>query len=190
MGVETYPPVTAIPRIDYSRLLVASSPIPLAHVRRVNPNYPYEVINPTRDVWGVVNSLAVEVDGTLLYVQDSRHSHNWDHEDLTEFETTSATYVTIVEYDYGSVVSAKEILLRLSLWCVSAGITAYLRVSVSEDGVTYTTIAELSTTSTSEVLYPGVKAYGVSLRYLRFELRSSSEGYRVRAIVRKIAIVR
>ena len=142
------------------------------------------ILNPKPDYGVLIRANVVETANTIVYYYDLRHSHDLDTQDMTEYFTTSTTPTSVLSYDYGSVLSVKELYLIVSLW--AAGGTGTLSVQGSVDGSTWTEIRSQSTTSTSETTYRLI-IRNVSFRYLRFALANSA-GYRTYAKIQKIVI--
>jgi hypothetical protein len=160
----------SIPQIDYSKLIVYTSNAPLiSNVAKVYPNAPYQILNLQNDMGCLARAIAIELNGTLRYVNDYRHSHDSDTEDTTQFSTGNTSETQVLVIDYGSVINAKELVIKLGYWTGSSGYTAYVKVYISTDGTTWDQIAYLTTTSTSEVISI-LKLQNVSFRYLRFTL--------------------
>jgi hypothetical protein len=161
---------TAIPQIDYSRLIVFTSNAPLvSNIARVYPNVPYQILNLQDDMGCLARAVAIELSGTLQYVNDYRHSHDSDTEDTTTLSTGNTSETEVLRYDYGSVINAKELVIKLGYWSSSSSYAIYVKVYVSTDGTTWNEIAYFTTTSTSEVISI-VKKQNISFRYLRFTL--------------------
>ena len=178
-----------IPRLDYNRTLFSDSKIPLSRIRKVLPKQPYELYGVKNDRTPVIADYAIEVDGVLHYVYDVRHGHNYDVHDTTAFSNPSTDYVTVLTYDYGSVLSVKELLVVIGTWSTTGGYATYVRISISTDGTTYTPIAEVSSTPISETIHV-VKSLNLSFRYLIFELRTASTVSTANCRIRKIVIIK
>jgi hypothetical protein len=178
---------TAIPQIDYNKLIVFTSNAPrISNIARVYPNTPYQILNLLNDMGCLARAIAIELAGTLKYVNDYRHSHDSDTEDTTTYSTTNTTETEVLRIDYRSVINAKELVIKLGYWATTGGYTTYVKVYTSTDGSTWNQIAYFTTTSASEVISIA-KLQNVSFRYLRFTLWAS--GYTAYLIVRKIFII-
>jgi len=89
-----------IPQIDYNKLIVYASNVPyISRVAKVFPNTPFQIVNLQDDRGCLARSNAIEVSGTLLYVNDRRHSHDADTEDLTVFSTGNTTETEVLRID-------------------------------------------------------------------------------------------
>jgi hypothetical protein len=139
-----------------------------------------------RDYTGSVAQYAIEVYGSVLHVEDVRHGRHWDYDDLTVFSTTLGEPTEVLAIDYGTVVRAKEVLVKVGYWC-SAG-RVWARLETSEDGVTWSTLTEFTTTSTSEVIETR-KILDRTFRYLRALLWNSSAGATSNFRLRKVIII-
>jgi len=176
----------SIPQIDYNKLVVFSSTLPIVtYIKRVYPNTPYEITNLQQDNGILARSYAVELNTSLVYVNDYRHSHDCETEDTTQFQVTSTTETEILKIDYGTVLSVKALNIKVGCATSSAGSMAYVKVYISSDGSTWTQIATVSNNTTSEVI-SRVGAYNISFRYLRFT--AYNNGYTTIARIRKIFI--
>jgi len=145
---------------------------------------PRRILNVMPDYGILARSKALETANTIVYYYDKRHSHDLDTQDLTILEVSRSTPTEVLKYDYGAVLSVKEVYMILSLWV--SGETGTLTVEISSDGSTWTKMWETSTTSNSETIYrPLVR--NVSFRYLRFMLVNSI-AYTTSVRVKKIVI--
>jgi hypothetical protein len=176
----------SIPQIDYSKLIVYTSNAPwISNIVKVYPNVPYQILNPQNDIGCLARAIVIELNGTLLYVNDYRHSHDSDTEDTTSYGTSSTSETSLLVIDYGSVVSAKEIALKVSAWASGGG---YFKVYTSQDGATWTLIYSSPSLPSSEAIYY-IKAFDAVFRYLKFTAWSLTSGYYAYIRARKIFII-
>jgi len=145
---------------------------------------PRRILNIRPDYGNLARTYAVETAYTIVYYYDMRHSHDLDTQDVTRFDTNSTTGVEVLKYDYGSVLSVKELYIIAGLWV--GGYTGTLKAEISSDGATWTTAWQVSTTATSEVIYRTI-IRNVSFRFLRFVIINSGSNITY-ATVRKIVI--
>jgi hypothetical protein len=178
----------SIPQIDYSKLIVYTSNVPyLSTIKRVYPNTPFEIVNLLRDLGSLARSNAIEVNGELVYAYDHRHSHDSDVEDLTVYSTSSTTETDILVIDYGRVITAKEVLIKLGCWISTT--VGYWNVYVSQDGSTWTLIRSISLSNVTTESYHYARVYNISFRYIRFTAYVAVSGYYANMRVRKIFII-
>jgi hypothetical protein len=161
-------PATQLVDVDHSKAIFFTSYVPVRNAAKVvTPSY--NVINYVDDVGGRVGSVVVVVDGAVYLVRDIRHSRSFINDDETVYSTTSTSQVEVLKIDYGSVINAKEILLKVGLWSSSTSWPANAAVYISVDNVTWTQIASWGTYSTSEVIFT-TSTGSYSFRYLSFRI--------------------
>jgi hypothetical protein len=185
--VSVYPQIPlGVVVLSHKNCVFSSSPLTLTYARKVVVNAPYELRDLVRDYTGSVAQYAIEVYGSVLHVEDVRHGRHWDYDDLTVFSNTATEPTEVLTIDYGAVVSAREVLVKVGYWC-SAG-RVWVRLETSEDGVTWSTLTEFTTTSTSEVIETH-KFFDRTFRYLRALLWNSSGAYTNNFRLRKVIII-
>jgi hypothetical protein len=178
----------SIPQIDYSKLIVYTSNAPYpSTIKRVYPNTPFEIVNPLQDIGALARNNAIEVNGALVYVNDYMHSHDSDTEDTTTYSTSSTTETALLTIDYGRVITAKEVVIKLGCWVSTTA--GYWRVYVSQDGSTWTLIGSFSLSNVATESYFYARAFNVSFRYIRFTAYVVTSGYNAYMRVRKIFII-
>jgi len=91
-----------------------------------------------------------------------------------DFSTTSTSYADILRCDLRKSIKLKKLGFWLGLW-VSTG-TGYLRAVISEDGQTWTTLWETSTSSTSEAAVKVPFEQEVKARYIKLQAYNTVGG--------------
>jgi len=173
--------------VDHSKAIFLGDYINVrSAVKVVTP--PYNVVNLVNDVGGRVGRVVVVVDGYVHLVADVRHSRDFTFDDLTVYSITTTSPTEVLKYDYGSVINAKEMLIKVSLWSSTTAYAVNAAVDVSPDDVTYTRVASWSTNSTSEVMFL-ISTQSYSFRYLSFKLWANGGGVTVGSRLRKVVII-
>jgi len=180
--------VGGLPTVDYHKLLaVETAPPPSTMYRKVLPSTPCEIANPTDDYGLLARSRLLEVADTIHYVYDRRHSHDLETIDTTTYNTTNTSWTAVLSIDYGSVISAKLLYVRMGLY--TAGALAHGKVECSVNGTAWTTLFFHSTGQTSLVEYID-EARNISFQYLRLSLYTSDAAYRAYGQLRKVVIIK
>jgi len=145
---------------------------------------PRRILNIKPDYGLLIRTNAVETAYTIVYYYDVRHSHDLDTQDLTQLQATGSTPTEVLRYDYGAVLSVKELYLIAGVW--TGGDIGTINAEISPDGNTWTKIWNASNGTTTEKIFKS-KVSNLSFRYLRFTLVNNST-YTTYARVRKIVI--
>jgi len=146
------------------------------------------ILNARPDPGNLLRPYGVELVNSIVYVNDARHSHDLDTQDNTTYNTTATTDTELLRIDYGRTINAKEIWLLFDIY-VSSG-TGYYTIDTSVDGISWTVLDSVSTTSTSAVTISRVYSYSSprQFRYLRFLGRNSTSGAGTNLRVKKVVI--
>jgi hypothetical protein len=137
-----------------------------------------EITNPPY-IGSLLKNNLVEVDGTIVRVNDIRHSQQIDYEDTTNFSTSNTNPTVILSYDYGAVYNVNLLYIKLSINSYAA-----LSIECSTDGSNYTNIGYYSMgASTIHIVT------NVTFRYLRFRLWTLVSGYTATATIYKIVVI-
>jgi len=145
---------------------------------------PRRILNIKPDYGLLIRTNAVETAYTIVYYYDVRHSHDLDTQDLTQLQAIGSTPTEVLRYDYGAVLSVKELYLIAGVWI--GGDIGTINAEISPDGNTWTKIWNASNNTTTEKIFKS-KLSNLSFRYLRFTLVNNST-YITYARVRKIVI--
>jgi len=172
------------PSVFYDKYLCWASEQPPPLLISGYTTGPRRILNVRPDYGVLGRPNMVETTNTILYYYDVRHSHDLDTQDTTELPATGTTPTEVLKYDYGAVLSVKELYMILGVWVTSG--TGTLTAETSSDGATWTKIWETSNNLTSESIQR-VVFRNLSFRYLRFTLTNSGN-YTTKARVRKIVI--
>ena len=172
------------PSVFYNRYLCWASEQPPPVLISGYMTGPRRILNTKPDYGVLVRTNAVETVNTVFYYYDMRHSHDLDTQDTAELQVTGTTPTEVLKYDYGAVLSVKELYMILGVWAVSG--TGTLTAEVSSDGATWTKIWEASNSTATDNIQR-VVFRNLSFRYLRFTLTNSGT-YTTKARVRKIVI--
>jgi hypothetical protein len=176
-----------IPLIDYAKSLFWNSEQdPLLKASKVIVSSPYSITNISEDYGSLCRPKAAELLNSVVYVNDLRHSHDLDTQDLTIYSMTGTTETTLLTIDYGSVLTVKEIYVIIGVWSGSSGFTATANIYISSDGSTWTKILSAATTANTEQI-SRLQSRNLSFRYLKVTGVNASN-YSTNVKLRKVVI--
>ena len=146
---------------------------------------PYRIVGAQPDAGVITRPNVVVLQNMILYVNDLRHSHDLESEDLTTYSTTSTSFEEVLRIDYGAVLNVKELYVKFSIWNSGTYVTI-VSVEVSSDGTTWSSIYSITAGATEGVRK--VVARNRTMRYLRFMLRTNNSAGAAYCRVRKIVV--
>jgi len=116
-------------------------------------------------------------------VELQRANPHFEIQDTTVYSFDKLEWTTALEHDLEEVRNVIAIIY-VGFWTTAVGHTKYLRVQISKDGVTWTTILEVETAATEE-RYAYIMVGNTNFRYIRYQMRSYALGYPGQCRIRK-----
>jgi hypothetical protein len=140
--------------VDGQKIVATDSAPFIGNVKKMYYNVPIIEFSNSPANACLAKRYILEIDGTVHFVDDIRHSQNLDLEDNTYFGDTYGS-LTI---DYGSVYTFKQVYIKST-----TSYNARFAIKISSDGTDYTTIH----TRSGGLVHHNF--YNLTFRYLRFE---------------------
>jgi hypothetical protein len=161
--------------VDGQKIVATDSAPFIGNVKKMYYNVPIIEFSNSPANACLAKRYILEIDGTVHFVDDIRHSQNLDLEDNTYFGDTYGS-LTI---DYGSVYTFKQVYIKTE---TRTSNTAF-SIRISSDGTNYTAIHSRNGASLIHHNF-----YDLTFRYLSFECTvvqpgGGSSGFRVYKII-------
>jgi hypothetical protein len=171
---------------DYNNLLVSNSITKLFFPGKFRITNMFIIENVKPDNGDFTKTRHIITPYKIHYVYDTRHSHDLDLIDTTEFGNNQGSPTEVFRIDYGQIINSVYTYIRITLRTPNG--TAVCIIQISQDGSNWTQIATASTTSSSEVVFE-LTANNINFRYIRFlTYNTLGNGYLSYLKVHKIVI--
>jgi len=89
-----------------------------------------------------------------------------------DFSTSSTSYTTLLQTEYENVIKVKKAGFWLGLWVSAADLTGYAKCEISNDGQSWTTLWEASTSYTTETAVKTI-AYNIQFKFIRYQAKTT-----------------